>query len=158
VNLPALVALADAPPVAALTLIETFSPISTMTWMLDVLADPRADAGRWFLVRTRAETVHDGYSSHAVGRPTSAHPSRPAKCCGVLLSLARLPGDHADESAATDRQRLDRPTGMRAPRYGRKRTSRLEPAGAGPRIWPGYGPDMALTRRSHTFYDPLHSK
>jgi acyl-CoA thioesterase len=77
-SLPALVALADAPPVAALTLVESSSPISTMTWMLDVLADPRTDDGRWFLVRTRADTVRDGYASHAInvwtasGRPILA--------------------------------------------------------------------------------------
>ena len=74
-SLPALVALADAPPAAALTLVESFSPISTMTWMCDVLADPPADDGRWFLVRTKAESIRDGYASHAVnvwtasGRP-----------------------------------------------------------------------------------------
>ena len=63
------------PPVAALTLVETFSPISTMTWMLDVLTDPPADDGRWFLVRTRADTVRDGYSSHAINVWTaSGHP------------------------------------------------------------------------------------
>ena len=74
-SLPLLVALADAPPVAALTLVETFSPISTMTWMLDVLTDPPADDGRWFLVRTRADTVRDGYSSHAINVWTACgHP------------------------------------------------------------------------------------
>jgi acyl-CoA thioesterase len=65
-SLPALVALADAPPVAALTLIKSLSPISTMTWMLDVLMEPGAQTGEWFLVRSRADVVSNGYSSHAV--------------------------------------------------------------------------------------------
>ena len=65
-SLPALVALADAPPVAALTLVKAIAPISTMTWLLDFLMEPPAHASAWHLVRSRAETVRNGYASHAI--------------------------------------------------------------------------------------------
>jgi acyl-CoA thioesterase len=69
---PALVALADALPVAALALVEELSPISTMTWTLDILDESPADASHWHLVRSKAETVHNGYSGHAVNVWTAA--------------------------------------------------------------------------------------
>ena len=71
-SLPALVALADAPPVAATTLITSFSPSSTMTWMLDVLTEPGAQTGEWFLVRSRADAVSNGYSTHSVNVCTTS--------------------------------------------------------------------------------------
>lgn len=74
-SLSALVALADAPPPPAMTLFKTFGPISTMTWSLDVVGLPDADDDGWRLLRTRAETIGDGYSTQemhlwdAKGRP-----------------------------------------------------------------------------------------
>ena len=62
-GMAALIALADAPPPAALTAMQRLSPISTMTWMLDVLAEPR---GGWHLVRSAAETVAEGYSAQTL--------------------------------------------------------------------------------------------
>ena len=67
--------LADAPPPPAMTLFKTFGPISTMTWSLDVVGLPDADDDGWRLLRTRAETIGDGYSTQemhlwdAKGRP-----------------------------------------------------------------------------------------
>lgn len=73
-----LLALADAPPPAAIVLFEKFSTISTMTWMVDVLTDDLSTEGGWWLLRTSAETCAAGYSGQAMtvwngaGRPILA--------------------------------------------------------------------------------------
>ncbi|MDE1173649.1 MAG: thioesterase family protein [Parvibaculaceae bacterium] len=65
-NAVALVALADAPPPAAMVLFSAPAPISTMTWTLDMLTDkPSTTDGRW-LIRSAAETAQGGYSSQAM--------------------------------------------------------------------------------------------
>ena len=74
-SLSALVALADAPPPPAMTLFKQFGPISTMTWALDIVGLPGEEDGGWRLLRTRAETIADGYSTQEMhlwdsqGRP-----------------------------------------------------------------------------------------
>ncbi|GAB2785608.1 thioesterase family protein [Halomonas shantousis] len=61
-----LVALADALPPAAMCLFSEPAPVSTMTWMFDVLSEaPRTDDG-WWLSRSVAEATCDGYSSQAM--------------------------------------------------------------------------------------------
>jgi hypothetical protein len=62
----ALVALADAAPPAAMTLFTAPAPISTITWMIDLLADAAPDDDGWRLMRSTAETATDGYSSQAM--------------------------------------------------------------------------------------------
>ncbi|WP_029915527.1 thioesterase family protein [Caulobacter sp. UNC358MFTsu5.1] len=62
-TLSALVALADTPPPPAMTLFPTFGPISTMTWALDIVGLPDAKDDGWRLLRSRAETIADGYST-----------------------------------------------------------------------------------------------
>jgi acyl-CoA thioesterase len=62
-SLAALVALADALPPPAVTLFPERAPISTMTWSLDVLAQPAADDDGWRLMKSRADTVLEGYSA-----------------------------------------------------------------------------------------------
>ncbi len=62
----ALVALADAPPPASMVKFKKFSRISTMTWSMDFLTDKLETEGGWWLVRTTAETLADGYSSQAM--------------------------------------------------------------------------------------------
>ena len=62
-SLAALVALADALPPPAITLFPERAPISTMTWSLDVLAQPSVDDGGWRLMKSRADTVLEGYSA-----------------------------------------------------------------------------------------------
>jgi acyl-CoA thioesterase len=63
-SLAALVALADALPPPAVTLFfPEHAPISTMTWSLDVLARPAADDDGWRLMKSRADTVLEGYSA-----------------------------------------------------------------------------------------------
>lgn len=74
-SLSALVALADMPPPPAMALFHAFAPISTMTWALDIVGLPSEDDDGWRLLRTRAETVGEGYSTQEmqlwdrIGRP-----------------------------------------------------------------------------------------
>ena len=74
----ALLALADAPPPAAIVLFDKRAPISTMTWQVDVLTDDVATDDGWWLVRTSAETAQNGYSGqnmtiwNATGKPVIA--------------------------------------------------------------------------------------
>ena len=61
-----LAALADALPPAAMASFSEVAPISTMTWMFDVLDDdPRTEDG-WWLSQSVAEHSGDGYSSQAM--------------------------------------------------------------------------------------------
>jgi acyl-CoA thioesterase len=62
-SLAALIALADALPPPAVTLFPERAPISTMTWSLDVLAEPSPDDDGWRLMKSRADTVLEGYSA-----------------------------------------------------------------------------------------------
>ena len=62
----ALLALADAPPPAAIVKFPNFAPLSTMTWSLDCLTDTISSDDGWFLVRTRAETMINGYTSQTM--------------------------------------------------------------------------------------------
>ena len=62
-SLAALIALADALPPPAVTLFPERAQISTMTWSLDVLAEPAADDDGWRLMKSRADTVLEGYSA-----------------------------------------------------------------------------------------------
>lgn len=72
----ALLALADIPPPAAMRLMTQPGPISTMTWMVDLMSPPPLpdDAG-WRLLRSTAQVTRSGYSSQSMslwdhaGRP-----------------------------------------------------------------------------------------
>lgn len=77
----ALLALGDIPPPAAMRLMATPAPISTMTWMVDFLASPTpapAETDGWFLLRSTAQVVAEGYCSQTMslwdstGRPLMA--------------------------------------------------------------------------------------
>ena len=77
-NLVSLMALADALPPASFGVFTEGVPISTMTWSVDILdAHPENESG-WWLVRSEAETIHEGYSAqtaviwHPNGRPVMA--------------------------------------------------------------------------------------
>jgi acyl-CoA thioesterase len=65
-SLVALLALADAPPPAASARSTAPSPISTMTWSIDMLTDEIATEDGWWLIHNRAEQIADGYSSQAM--------------------------------------------------------------------------------------------
>jgi acyl-CoA thioesterase len=78
-SLVSLLALADAPPPAALAMADgPGGAISTMTWSIDMLTDTAATKDGWWLVRTSADKVAGGYSSqsmtvwNAAGEPVMA--------------------------------------------------------------------------------------
>ncbi len=62
----ALLALADAPPPAAMSLFTAPGPVSSMTWMAEFLTDTIVTDERWFLARHIAQTPRDGYSSQSM--------------------------------------------------------------------------------------------
>ena len=70
-----ILALADAPPPAAMSLFDAPAPISSMTWMAEFLSEDCASEANWYFVRHVAQTVQDGYSSQSMclwsrdGRP-----------------------------------------------------------------------------------------
>lgn len=59
----ALLALADAPPPAAMSMFTEPGRISSMTWMAEFLTETIITDDRWFLARHTAQTVRNGYSS-----------------------------------------------------------------------------------------------
>jgi len=61
-----LIALADAPPPAAMVLFAQFAPISTITWAVDMLQDAPATEDGWWLIESRAESAAQGYSTQAM--------------------------------------------------------------------------------------------
>ncbi len=72
----ALMALADIPPPAAMRLMTRPGPISTMTWMVDLMSPPPLpDDSGWRLLRSTAQITRSGYSSQSMslwdhaGRP-----------------------------------------------------------------------------------------
>jgi acyl-CoA thioesterase len=65
-SLVALLALADAPPPAASVRSTKPSPISTMTWSIDMLTDEITTDDGWWLIRNVAEQISGGYSSQAM--------------------------------------------------------------------------------------------
>jgi acyl-CoA thioesterase len=62
-NAVALLALADAPPPAAMSMFTAPGRISSMTWMAEFLAEEITTEERWFLARHTAQTARNGYSS-----------------------------------------------------------------------------------------------
>jgi acyl-CoA thioesterase len=61
-----LIALADAPPPPAMVMFAQPGPISTMTWSLDVLSDAPATKDGWWLIGSKTETSHQGYSTQSM--------------------------------------------------------------------------------------------
>lgn len=62
-NATSLLALADAPPPAAMSMFTQPGRISSMTWMAEFLTEDIQTTDRWFLARHVAQTAHNGYSS-----------------------------------------------------------------------------------------------
>lgn len=58
-----LLALADAPPPAAMSMFTEPGRISSMTWMAEFLTDDIQTEDGWFLARHTAQTSRNGYSS-----------------------------------------------------------------------------------------------
>jgi acyl-CoA thioesterase len=62
-NVPALIAIADAPPPAAMAMFTTTAPISTVTWSMDLFDVPEEEGSPWRLMTCRAERIAEGYST-----------------------------------------------------------------------------------------------
>ena len=65
-NMVSLLALADAAPPAAMSLFTEPVMISTMTWTVDVLAPDALSPDGWWLCRSHAETISNGYAAQAM--------------------------------------------------------------------------------------------
>ncbi len=61
-----LLAIADAPPPAAMSMFTQPGRISSMTWMAEFLTDDIQTEGGWFLAQHVAQTARHGYSSQAM--------------------------------------------------------------------------------------------
>lgn len=84
-SMTALVALADAPPPAALVRFSKPGPFSTMTWAIDLLTDRLETEGGWWLARVTAENIANGYSSQAMTMWNSAR--QPVMVCRQNLAV-----------------------------------------------------------------------
>jgi acyl-CoA thioesterase len=62
----ALLCLADALPPAITTHLKTFAPLSSMTWMIDVLTEDLSTADGWYLLESTPEHASDGYSAQSM--------------------------------------------------------------------------------------------
>ena len=62
-DMVALLALADMPPPAVLPMFTEFAPISSMTWMVNIVSENLATRDGWWLLESRAENASQGYSS-----------------------------------------------------------------------------------------------
>jgi|SRR5690625_85236 len=62
-----LLCLADGLPPAAMTLMQGFSPVSSMTWMFDIVGDVQSTDDGWWLCRSTCDAVGEGYSSQHMG-------------------------------------------------------------------------------------------
>lgn len=58
-----LLSLGDGLPPSAMTMLERFVPVSTMTWMFDIVGNFRDNPGGWWLSSSTCESVGEGYSS-----------------------------------------------------------------------------------------------
>ena len=61
-----LVAIADALPPAAIRLTREPRPVSSMTWLANILTPAPATRDHWWLLRSTAEHVRDGFSSQSM--------------------------------------------------------------------------------------------
>jgi acyl-CoA thioesterase len=80
-----LLALADAPPPAALSLFDSFTPLSTMTWMVDFLTDAPSSADGWYAAHLKSEAIGDGYS--AQNSYLWASDGKPLLACRQTIAL-----------------------------------------------------------------------
>jgi acyl-CoA thioesterase len=82
----ALLALGDAPPPAALSLYSQFTPLSTMTWAIDMMTTDLVSPDGWYLARLKSDVIGDGYSAQSMGMWTSdGRPILASKQCVALF-------------------------------------------------------------------------
>jgi acyl-CoA thioesterase len=65
-NSVSLLALADAAPPAAMSMLSSVSAISSMTWTIDVVAPELLNQSGWWLFHSRTETNGNGYSAQSM--------------------------------------------------------------------------------------------
>ena len=65
-GIEALLCLADALPPAVTTAMSDFAPLSSMTWMIDMLDDDLSTSEGWYLLESAADHARHGYSSQAM--------------------------------------------------------------------------------------------
>ena len=64
INMVSLLALADMPPPAIVPKFTAFKPVSSLTWMVNMLQEnPQPCGDGWWLLQSRAEHAQAGYSS-----------------------------------------------------------------------------------------------
>jgi Thioesterase-like superfamily len=81
-----LLALGDAPPPAALSLYDQFTPLSTMTWAIDMMSTDLKSPDGWYLARLKSDAIGDGYSAQSMGMWTSdGRPVLASKQCVALF-------------------------------------------------------------------------
>jgi acyl-CoA thioesterase len=82
----ALLALGDAPPPAALSLFDQFTPLSTMTWAIDMMSTDLSSPDGWYLCNSKSDAIGDGYSAQSMGMWTSdGRPIFASKQCVALF-------------------------------------------------------------------------
>jgi acyl-CoA thioesterase len=82
----ALLALGDAPPPAALSLYDSFTPLSTMTWAIDMMTTDLVSPDGWYLARLKSDAIGGGYSAQSMGMWTSdGRPVLASKQCVALF-------------------------------------------------------------------------
>jgi acyl-CoA thioesterase len=82
----ALLALGDAPPPAALSLFDQFTPLSTMTWAIDMMSTDLESPDGWYLSHLKSDTIGDGYSAQSMGLWASdGRPILSSKQCVALF-------------------------------------------------------------------------
>ena len=62
-NIVALVALADMPPPGVLPVFNKFAPISSMSWMFNILQEDLSNESAWWMLSVTSEHAKHGYSS-----------------------------------------------------------------------------------------------
>lgn len=65
-GLTALLCLADALPPAITTHLKSFAPLSSMTWMVDMLSEDLSTEDGWYLLQSEPEHAQDGYSAQTM--------------------------------------------------------------------------------------------
>ena len=65
-GIASVLAIADAPPPAVMPMMKTPGPISSMTWMAEVLSEDISTEDGWFFALHKADTALNGYSSQSM--------------------------------------------------------------------------------------------
>jgi acyl-CoA thioesterase len=82
----ALLALGDAPPPAALSLYSQFTPLSTMTWAIDMMTTDLESPDGWYLSNLKSDAIGDGYSAQSMGMwASNGRPILASKQCVALF-------------------------------------------------------------------------